>query len=248
VQNENIMKALIRNIPNIFTLLNLTSGMAGIIFWQHDLLFSAACIFLAMVFDFADGFSARLLKATSDLGKQLDSLADIVSFGVLPACVLFGVLHPDFLWLTASDIPLTSYVFFIIPVCSALRLARFNLDESQSYGFKGLPTPANAFWIASVPFIVMSAPEQSWAYAMFSGRISLMFLAVAGSVMLLLPLPLMALKFRNFKWKENMFRYFFILLAVLFFVFFRWTSLPMIILLYVLISLVALTVMRKSTN
>jgi len=247
-QNENNMKALIRNIPNIFTLLNLTSGMAGIILWQHDIRFSAACIFLAMLFDFADGFAARLLKATSDLGKQLDSLADIVSFGVLPACVLFGVLHPDFLWLTASDIPASSYLFFAIPVCSAIRLARFNLDESQAYGFKGLPTPANAFWIASVPFIVLNAPEHSWAYGMFSGRISLMIFALAGSAMLLLPLPLIALKFRNLKWKENMFRYIFILLAVLLFIFFGWTGIPMIILLYVLISLLALAMIRKGKD
>lgn len=232
------MKQIVQAIPNILTLLNLLCGITGILFWQHDLLFAATCIFAAMFFDFADGFVARLLGATSEIGKQLDSLADIVSFGVLPACVLFGVLHPDFLWMTKSEIPFTSYLFAAIPLCSALRLAKFNIDESQTYGFKGLPTPANAFWIASVPFIVMTAPENSFAYSLFSGKISLVVMALTSSALLLIPVPLMALKFRNLNLKQNAFRYAFIFAAICIFIFFHWKGIPVIILLYILLSLI----------
>jgi CDP-diacylglycerol---serine O-phosphatidyltransferase len=233
------MKFVIKAIPNTLTLLNLTAGVLGILFWQHDILFASACVFAAMVFDFFDGFSARILKATSDLGKQLDSLADIVSFGVLPACILFGVLHPDFLWITRNEVPDISYLLIAIPLCSALRLAKFNIDESQSYGFKGLPTPANAFWIAAVPFIVLTSPESSIAYKLFSGNISLVLIALLGSALLLIPVPLMALKFKSFQWKENMFRYIFIVLALLLFVVFQWTGIPLIILFYIIISVIS---------
>ncbi len=231
------MKSIIKAIPNTLTLLNLVSGLAGILFWQHDLLYAAMCVYLAMVFDFFDGFSARLLGATSDIGKQLDSLADLVSFGVLPACILFGVLHPDFLWMTKTDVPVFSFLLIAVPLFSALRLARFNLDETQTYGFKGLPTPANAFWIAAVPFIVMYSPENSIAFKLFSGQMSLVIFALTGSVMLLLPVPLMALKFKSFKWKNNWFRYLFIGTAVMLFIFFKWTGIPIIILAYIVISM-----------
>jgi len=231
------MKALLKAVPNILTVLNLTAGVAGILFWQHDLLFASSCIFAALVFDFLDGFLARTLNAMSEIGKQLDSLSDLVSFGVLPAFVLFGVLHPDFLWMSKAEIPLTSYLLFAIPVCSALRLAKFNIDSTQTYGFKGLPTPANAFWIASVPFIVMKAPNDGIAISLFSGQISLVMLALLGSAMLIIPIPLMALKFRNFQWKPNAFRYVLIACSVILFLVFRWQGIPMIIVLYILISL-----------
>ncbi len=233
------MKTIKNFIPNILTLLNLSFGVTGILFWQHDILLSATCIFAAMVFDFLDGFVARMINATSEIGKQLDSLADVVSFGVLPACILFGVLHPDFLWITKNDIPYTSFLLLAIPVCSALRLAKFNLDESQSYGFKGLPTPANAFWIAAVPFIVIQAPENSMAFQLFSGQISIVIFALVSSSLLLIPVPLMALKFKNFQIQSNLFRYIFILLAVLLFVVFKWTGIPMIIVSYIILSLIS---------
>lgn len=239
------MKSIIKKIPNTLTLLNLASGLAGILFWQHDLLFAAMCVYIAMIFDFLDGMSARLLNATSETGKQLDSLADMVSFGVLPACILFGVLHPDFLWMTKADIPLLSFFLMAIPLGSALRLAKFNIDETQAYGFKGLPTPANAFWIAAVPFIIMNSPEQSLAYKLFSGQLSLVLIALAGSALLILPVPLMALKFKNFLWKNNKFRYIFVGISVLLFIVFGWTGIPMIILTYILISLISKFIQKE---
>jgi CDP-diacylglycerol---serine O-phosphatidyltransferase len=227
-----------KSIPNALTLMNLLSGFAGILFWQKDILFAASCIYLAMVFDFFDGFSARLLMATSETGKELDSLSDLVSFGILPSCILFGVLYPDFTWVNFSEIRPAAYLLGLIPVMSAIRLARFNLDVTQRNGFKGLPTPANAFWIAAVPFIVHFAPENSVAYHLFSGQISILIFAVAGAVLLVIPVPLMALKFKNLYLKENFFRYGLVVIAVVLFLIFKWTGIPMIILLYILLSLV----------
>jgi CDP-diacylglycerol---serine O-phosphatidyltransferase len=238
------MKSLLKHLPNTLTLLNLTCGVSGILFWQHDLRFAASCIFAAMIFDFFDGFVARVTGSTSQIGKQLDSLADVVSFGVLPALVLFGVLHPDFLWMTAKDVPLSSYLLIAIPLCSALRLAKFNTDEKQSSVFNGLPTPANAFWIASVPFIVFYSAESSLAYRIFSGHSTLLLMALASSALLLIPVSLMAMKFKSFQWKANNVRYVFVLSAVLLFAIFRWTGIPLIILAYIILSLFA----KKSTT
>ncbi len=231
------MKSLIKHLPNTLTLLNLACGLTGILIWQHDLLMAASCIFIAMFFDFTDGFAARITGAISETGKQLDSLADVVSFGVLPGLVLFGVLHSDFMWMPLSEIPLSSYLLIAIPVCSALRLAKFNIDDNQKYMFKGLPTPANAFWIASVPFIVYYSSESSLAYRIFSGQTTLIVFTLIASALMLIPVPLMAMKFRNFRWKDNQFRFVFIGSSVLLFAFLRWTGIPLIILAYFLLSL-----------
>ncbi len=227
-----------KSIPNALTLMNLLSGFVGLLFWQTNILLAASCIYIAMVFDFLDGFFARLLGASSETGKELDSLSDIVSFGVLPACVLFGVLYPDFVWLRLEEIQPVAFLLALIPLLSAVRLARFNLDDKQKYGFRGLPTPANAFWIAAVPFIVHHAPESSFAYKLFSGETGILIFSLLGAVLLILPIPLMAIKFKNFSFKENSFRYGFILFSILLFLFFKWTGIPIIILTYVVLSVI----------
>lgn len=231
------MKSLDRSLPNILTIMNLIAGLTGILFWQHDTIFAAWCIFFAMGFDFLDGFMARLLGATSEIGKQLDSLADIVSFGILPACVLFGVLYPDFIWMNIREVPLPGFLLAAIPVCAALRLAKFNIEKPGAKGFKGLPTPANALWIAAVPFIVFHAPEESIVFSLFSGQTTLTVMALAGSALMLIPVPLMALKFSNFSWKENAFRYLVIAGSVILFLLFSWAGIPLIIILYIVLSL-----------
>lgn len=233
------MKKLISFIPNILTLLNLTFGVLGILFFQHDLIFAAVCLYIAMVFDFFDGFAAKFLNATSEIGKQLDSLADLVSFGVLPACILFGVMHPDFIWLQRVEIPIISYFVIIIPIFSAFRLAKFNLDETQKYGFKGLPTPANAFWIASIPLILNNVEAGSVAYEIYSNRTIIVILSVCCAFLLVIPVPLMALKFKSLKFKENPFRYIFILTSIVLFIIFKWLALPFLIVVYIVFSLMA---------
>jgi CDP-diacylglycerol--serine O-phosphatidyltransferase len=232
------MNTILKSIPNILTLANLTFGVIGIIVWQHNIILSATCIFIAMIFDFFDGFVARILKASSEIGKQLDSLADMVSFGVLPCLVIFGLLHPDFLWININEIPASRLLLLLTPIFSALRLAKFNIDESQSYGFKGLPTPANAFWIASLPFILYHYPEDSLTYLFLSQHINMTMLAVIGATLLIIPIPLMSLKFKSINLKENFPKYLLLLISVILFVLLKWLSLPLIIVSYIIISLI----------
>ena len=142
-------------ILNFITLLNLATGLTGLVFVFHnELNLAIYLVFLCGLFDFLDGFAARMLKSYSDLGKSLDSLADIVSFGVLPAFIAFSafsvyggdeIYYQIFPWMA-----------LLIPVFSALRLAKFNVDESQSISFSGLPTPANAFMVISAVFVFLN--------------------------------------------------------------------------------------------
>ena len=155
----NIIK---RNIPNILTLTNLTSGLFATLFAiSGDLELAAICIFIGVLFDFSDGFVARILKANSELGKQLDSLADLISFGVAPGMILFQLIHISITsekFLSTTDLELSTLyptmVAFLIPIFSAIRLGKFNLDTRQSSVFIGLPTPASAIIIASLPLII----------------------------------------------------------------------------------------------
>lgn len=236
------MRYIINSIPNILTLANLLAGIIGILFWQHNLLISASCIFIAMIFDFLDGFSARILNSTSEIGKQLDSLADLVSFGVLPFFIIFGIINPDFVWLTFNDIYLSNYLLALIPIFSALRLAKFNIDENQKYIFKGLPTPANALWIASIPFILNYCSEQAWAYTFFSQQNNLILLSTITAIFLISPIPLISLKFTSLNFKRNIYRYFLIIISLILYLMFSWVSFPLIILTYILISLIALII------
>ena len=143
------------HIPNAITLLNLLSGIFSIYFgMEGNLLFSAYCIFIAAVFDFFDGFAARLLHAKSDIGEQLDSLADVVSFGVAPGFIMFHMIKLSLGLDFESSLP---FFGFIIPLFSALRLAKFNVDENQTDSFIGIPTPAVALLIASFPLIILNA-------------------------------------------------------------------------------------------
>jgi len=136
------------HIPNTITLLNLFSGVMGII-WVLDgqLLYGAYFVLIAAGFDFLDGFVARLLKVQSEIGKELDSLADVVSFGVLPGIMLFTMVRDQ------AELPWLPYLTLIVPMLSAYRLAKFNLDTRQTDRFIGLPTPANALFISALPHL-----------------------------------------------------------------------------------------------
>ena len=146
-------KRVSKHVPNAITCANLFSGCIGIVFaFQENLIFAAYALFLAAIFDFFDGFASRVLQSFSGIGKDLDSLADMVSFGVLPAAIMYE------LFLQTHQIPKVSswlnFIAFLIAVFSMLRLAKFNNDTRQAENFIGLPTPANAILIASLPFIL----------------------------------------------------------------------------------------------
>ena len=229
-----------RFIPNTITCFNLFCGCLSIVFaFQGKLDFSAYFILLAAVFDFLDGFVARWLKAYSELGKQLDSLADMVSFGVAPASIMYALLLSavgmlSFGWLIA----LSAYV---IAVFSGLRLAKFNIDTRQSDSFIGLPTPANAIFITSLAFISLSDN-----HFLTDSIFLLLSVTIVFSLLLVAELPLFSLKFKSFEWKSNKIRYFFVLISGLILLILHWTGLSIVILLYIIISLITNIKRKKS--
>ena len=207
-------------LPNIVTIANLACGFVGIQqAFEGNLQNASYCIYLAAIFDFLDGFVARLFKSTSELGKQLDSLCDVVSFGVLPGFMVFSLLV-DYKW-----------VAIIIPLFSALRLAKFNVDERQSESFRGVPTPMNALFISSLTFILngnIVSPEINGV---------LIALVVFSSFMLIIEMPLIALKFSTFAFKENIYKYLLLFLSLVFVVLLKWDSFVFIYFTYLLFSL-----------
>ena len=216
-----------KHLPNALTCCNLVCGILGIIFlWEGDHIPAAYFVWAACLFDFFDGFAARLLKISSPIGKELDSLADMVSFGALPALFIYKML-------AALDTipPFLPYIAILIAVCSAIRLAIFNIDETQSDSFRGLPTPANAIFLTSLTFLHFEAFQ-----AIFT-PVGLCIITVVFSLLLVSRLELFALKFKNFKWGENKLRFTFLLLSVLLLVILHLAALPLIILLYIALSL-----------
>ena len=223
-----------RNIPNSITCCNLISGCIATCFaFEGKQEWALAFIILGAVFDFFDGMSARLLGVSSPIGKELDSLADDVTFGVAPATMVFTFLHqlpyPEWLDDLRGILP---YVAFIIAAFSALRLAKFNLDERQTTSFIGLPTPANALFWGS-PLVGGGAKLM---HIPFSLPIVLA-LIVLSCWMLVAEIPLFALKFKQWGWRGNEIKYIFLITCVPLVLLLRLSSLAVIIPWYVLLSL-----------
>lgn len=219
------------HIPNAITLLNIFVGVVGIIFvLDGDLLSGAYFVLLAAFFDFLDGFVARLLRVQGELGKQLDSLADVVSFGVLPGVMLFSLAKDN------ASLSLIPYLTLIIPMLSAYRLAKFNLDTRQSDQFIGLPTPANALLISTLPHLILSYPSMGiW----IQNSVVLAALAWILGILLIAEIPLIAMKFQNFKIQGNVFRFILLLTALTLFSLFGLAGVPFIILVYIILSIVS---------
>ncbi len=228
------MQKIKQLIPNTLTSLNLFSGCVGIVFaFANDLEYAAIMIWIAGVFDFLDGFSARILKVSSEIGKQLDSLADMVTFGVLPSVILFQMmsnlqLESDF---GGSYLP---YITFIIAVFSAIRLAKFNIDTRQSDVFIGLPTPANAICVSAFPFIMGEL-------SVFSSEqliIAIVIYSLVFSWLLVSEIKMLALKFKSFVWNGNQARWVFLIISLVLIVIFEITAIPLVIIAYILTSVV----------
>lgn len=219
----------LRHVPNALTSANLICGCLGILSVFNYPIESAYFVWAACVFDFFDGFAARLLKVSSPIGKELDSLADVVSFGVLPAMAMYRWIEQN------AESGWMQYLAIMIAVFSALRLAKFNIDENQSDSFIGVPTPANALFLTGLVFL----PE-SLRIVVFTGPV-LVGITILFSLLLVSPIHLFALKFKNFKWQGNEVRFAFLALALLLIIFFQAGALPFIILSYIVISLVSKT-------
>jgi len=256
-----------KQIPNLFTLLNLVFGCLAIVFtlqngititgdgegtvWidiPEKIWFASLFIGLAALVDFLDGFLARLLNANSEMGQELDSLADLVSFGVAPGMIFYqflrlslakesNALDASMIWLVPA---------FIVPCAAAWRLARFNIEHSipqapekdpaAGYRFKGMPVPATGIFVASLPLIYWNV-NVDWVQSLLMNRWALYAVIGLLSGLMVSRLPLMALKFRDFSLKNNFAQYLLLLLAVVGFVLIRWPAIPLTVLAYFILSL-----------
>ena len=227
-----------KHIPNTLTLCNLICGcIAAYMALQPEPQYATTFYFIigGAVFDFFDGFAARLLHVSSPLGKELDSLADDITFGMAPAAIVFAMLRqtvpaivPEGHW-AATALP---FAAFLIAAFSALRLAKFNLDERQATSFIGLPTPANAlFWGALATAAHTHIATTPWAaWALLAG-------VVASSLILVAEVPMFALKFKHFGWKGNALRYTFLIVSAALIISFGLVAVALAVVLYVLLSL-----------
>lgn len=226
------------NIPNFITSLNLFFGCMSIVLAFHDkLIWASVLIFAAGIFDFLDGLAARLLHAYSEFGKMLDSLADVVSFGVAPSSILFVILQKSGLETSElfSGTFLLSCSAFLIAVFSGLRLAKFNIDERQSTSFIGLPTPANAFLIASFPLIQLH--NEAFSKLLLNPYILIPVIVIL-SLLLTSEIPMISLKFKNLSFKDNKSRFVLIVASVILLIVLQITAVPFIFILYLLISVI----------
>jgi CDP-diacylglycerol--serine O-phosphatidyltransferase len=232
-----------KHIPNFITTLNLFSGCIGIILAvQNHLDFAAFFIAIAAMFDFMDGMAARLLHVKSEIGKELDSLADVVSFGVLPGIIIYQLMvNSPNTPAAGSYVSIFSLIAFIIPVLSAVRLAKFNLDTRQTTSFIGLPVPANALFLGSLPLIQIQARYSdsfSWLTVITDNYYVLVVIAIGMSLLLVSKIPLISLKFRNLKFADNKPQFILVAFAVISFAVVTFTAIPVIILAYILLSLI----------
>jgi CDP-diacylglycerol--serine O-phosphatidyltransferase len=228
-------------LPNLITMLSLVTGCIAITMTFNQRLVTASWLIgIAILFDFLDGFAARMLSAKSDLGKQLDSLADVISFGLAPGLIIFMLLTSSLRLLVVNETvkALVPYISMLIPAFSALRLARFNIDARQTLHFHGLPTPANAIFLASLPLILSTFPPDHWIHR---GIMNVYFLGAISVVMpalLVSGIKLFGLKFTNFKWHDNLIKYIFLFVSLLLVIFLKFLAFPVIILFYILLSLI----------
>lgn len=236
-----------KHLPNFITSLNLACGFTAIIFAAHGNMITASWLILAaMIFDFLDGFSARLLKAYSAIGKELDSLADVVSFGVAPGLIIYYLLNGYMVSGSPfnTDQSVFKTVLFILipaimPVCGAIRLAVFNLDSTQATTFKGLPIPANALAVISIVFA--EHYSQSELIGTLTGSpVFIILITIVLSLLMVSRIPLLSLKVKDLKLKGNEGRYIMIGLIVTDLAVFGAAGIPLVIPLYIVASVISL--------
>lgn len=237
------MQSITKHIPNALTSLNLLLGCFAIMHALDGSLYLAAyLIAAAAVIDFFDGFVARLLNAQSPIGQQLDSLADVVSFGVAPGFIFYyfaGVC------LNSDSFCITPYFAFLIPIFSAIRLAKFNIDTRQTYGFIGLPTPANALLIASIPFV---ADQYLFLKPITDSQIFLRSIPMLSAYLLTSEIPMLSLKFQSAALKDNYMKIILLVIGAISIALFREAGVAISILAYILLSIITHYINIKSAN
>jgi CDP-diacylglycerol--serine O-phosphatidyltransferase len=212
-----------KHIPNAITCGNLLSGCVGIVYaFNGDLKTVAFFVLLSGILDFFDGFAARLLNVKSDIGKELDSLADVVSFGFLPGVIMFQMLQN-------LQMGTWAYLGFSITIFSALRLAKFNIDNRQTEDFIGLNTPTNTFFIISLPWLIVDFPSINNSYLLIA------FILIT-SYLLVSELYLFSLKFTGLAWEPNKYKFILIIISIVLLAFIKFAAIPVILVLYILFS------------
>ena len=217
-----------KHIPNAITCANLFSGCIGVVFaFKGELQVAAYFVLLSGVFDFFDGMVARLLHVKSEIGKQLDSLADMVSFGFLPGVVMFQLLKTsDY---TSEYLP---YLGFIITVFSALRLAKFNIDERQTEDFIGLNTPMNTLFIVSLPFIAVDYP------LIIGSTLVLIATILITSYLLVSEIKIFSMKFSDLSWGRNKMKFIFLILSAILIAVLKFAAIPFVLVAYIALSVI----------
>ena len=226
-----------QHIPNAITCCNLLSGCFSILFLSLGMPVKAALmIFVAGIFDFFDGFAARLLNAHSPIGADLDSLSDVVSFGVAPGFIMYWLMcrTTNGFILPVHGIDLVPCVAFLLPVFSAIRLAKFNIDDTQKTSFRGIPAPGMAIFVASLPLALSQAGHLADGSLRLGYCIGIVLIF---SFMMVCNLRFFSFKMKNVKWQGNEVRWIFIAVAVVGFAIFRLVALPFVMMLYVLLSI-----------
>lgn len=243
---------MLKQIPNLITSLNILCGSIAILFAvSGDLVLASVFVFAGIFFDFFDGLAARLLNAQSEVGLQLDSLADVITSGVAPGIVMFQIMNLSFIGHKQSltdvissngwNVGVSNYlplIGLLIVVGAAYRLAKFNVDTRQTTGFIGLPTPANALLILSLPLILEFQPS-SLAEAIILNEWFLIALTVLSCILMNAELPLFALKFKTWDFKTNAIRYIFLVLCIILLFSLKFLAIPIIILLYIILSMIS---------
>lgn len=240
-------------IPNFVTLLNLFCGSIAVIFVVNNhFVLAAIFVFLGIFFDFFDGLLARKLNVQSDLGIQLDSLADMITSGLVPGLIMFKLLElatntngvsvtadwSDSMYWSGVNVSVLPFLGLLITLSSAYRLARFNIDEDQQTYFKGLPTPANALLVLSLP-LILEFQNNDLINATILNPWFLVILTLLSTYLLNSPIKLFALKFKDYSFKSNAVRYIFLILSVVMLIVLQFAAIPIIILLYIILSLIS---------
>jgi CDP-diacylglycerol--serine O-phosphatidyltransferase len=227
-----------KHIPNAITCANLFSGCIGVVYaFKGQLDIAAYFVLLSSIFDFFDGMVARLLNVKSAIGKELDSLADMVSFGFLPGVVMFQLLK-----LSDYSSEYLPYLAFIITVFSALRLAKFNIDERQTQDFIGLNTPMNTLFIVSLPFIAKDYPE------IIGSSIALIAIIAITSFLLVSEIKIFSFKLGDTSWAKNKFKFLFLIASLVLIVFLKFVAIPFVLILYISLSILHFRGEPKSTR
>ena len=237
-----------KHIPNLLTLGNLLCGTIATIFAvQGEFVFAALLVILGILFDFLDGFAARLLHVSGELGKQLDSLSDMVTSGVVPGIIMFQLMSErnsmvfyagkrEVVSLIGLDLEVFPFIGLILTLGACYRLAKFNIDTRQSDSFIGLPTPAMSLFVISLP-LIQEYSSIDFVQNIIANHYFLIVVTVILTYLMNAELPLFSLKFKEYSVKNNVIKYLFLVVSLCMIIFLQYLSIPLIIALYVILSI-----------